>query len=65
MLILVVVSNVGVEEEKLVTVEKELVQLFRKSIIELKGLCIMYYNGSSDSIPIEKPRILYGEGCYH
>ena len=36
----------------------------KKSIRGLVGLCFMSYNGESDSVPTDKPELLYGVSYY-
>lgn len=37
----------------------------RKSIIGLVGLCFLEYNGEADSVPTDKPSLLFGTPYYH
>lgn len=62
---MIVAADRNVDGEELLEVERELVEVFKKAIVGLKGLCFMGYNEKSDSIPIETPLVLWGNGYYH
>ena len=64
-LVLVVAADKNIEANKLTTLQSEMIELFKKSIVGLTGMCFMGYNGNSDSIPIEMPLVLWGNGYYH
>jgi hypothetical protein len=36
----------------------------KQCVIGLKSLCFLSYNGEADSIPPEKPELLWGEPFY-
>lgn len=62
---MIVAADKNIEANELLELQNELVELFKQSIIGLKGLCFMGYNQKSDSIPIETPLVLWGNGYYH
>lgn len=39
-------------------------EYLKKSVIGLSGLCFLSYNGEADSVPTEKPELLYGNAYY-
>jgi 23S rRNA (uracil1939-C5)-methyltransferase len=64
-LVMVVCKTQGVEAELLKQVKEELAEYMAKSVIGLVGLGFLEYNGEADSVPSEKPEILFGQGHYH
>lgn len=64
-LVLVVAADKNIEAETLLSLQTAMIDMFKKSVVGLVGLCFMGYNGNSDSIPIEKPLVLWGNGYYH
>jgi tRNA/tmRNA/rRNA uracil-C5-methylase (TrmA/RlmC/RlmD family) len=63
-LVMVVCKTQGVEPDLLQKVQQELVEYMKKSLRGLVGLCFLDYNGESDSVPSEKPTLLYGLPYY-
>ena len=63
-LITVVVKTEGVNEGILKAVKEELAEYMKKSVRGLVGLCWLSYNGEADSVPSEKPELLYGQPFY-
>lgn len=63
-LVMVVCKTNHVEPELLKTVKAELVEYMKKSLIGLSSLCFLAYNDQADSVPTDKPEVIYGNSYY-
>jgi tRNA/tmRNA/rRNA uracil-C5-methylase (TrmA/RlmC/RlmD family) len=64
-LVVVVCRTQGVEEKLLGEAKAELTEYMSKSVIGLVGLGLLPYQGEADSVPSEKPELLFGQPYYH
>ena len=62
---MVVAKTEGREKEILSKIKEELVEYMKKSVRGLVGLCFLSYNGEADSVPSDKPELLYGTPHYN
>ena len=61
---MIVCKTNHVDPELLKTVKAELVEYMKKSLIGLSSLCFLGYNGEADSVPTDKPEVIYGNSYY-
>jgi hypothetical protein len=61
---MVVCKTNSVDPELLKTVKSELSEYMKKSVIGLSSLCFLDYNGEADSVPTDKPEVIYGNSFY-
>ena len=61
---MVVCKTNDIDPELLKQVKLELADYMKKSIIGLASLCFLDYNGEADSVPSEKPEVIYGTSFY-
>ncbi len=61
---MVVCKTNHIDAELLKQVKMELAEYMKKSVIGLVSLCFLSYNGEADSVPSEKPEVIYGTPFY-
>lgn len=61
---MIVCKTNHVDPELLKAVKAELVEYMKKSLIGLSSLCFLDYNGEADSVPTDKPEVIYGNSYY-
>ena len=63
-MVIIVCKTEGFDEEKLTNIKNKFTEYLKTCIVGLKSLCFLSYNGEADSIPPEKPELLYGTSFY-
>lgn len=61
---MIVCKTADVELELLAQVKQQLIEYLSKSVIGLASLCFLDYNGEADSVPTDKPQLLWGTPYY-
>jgi tRNA/tmRNA/rRNA uracil-C5-methylase (TrmA/RlmC/RlmD family) len=61
---MIVCKTADVDAELLAQVKQQLIEYLTKSVIGLASLCFLDYNGEADSVPTDKPQLLWGTSYY-